>query len=312
MIVDLVLVAAGLGLLVLGGEYLVRGAVNLSLRLGIPPLIVGLTVVAFGTSAPEMIVSVAAVLGGSPGLALGNVVGSNTANVLLVVGLPALLTGIVTKDLDMRASWLMMIGASVLAIALCFMGPLRWWHGLVLLAGLAAMIWTQIRDARAHRASNSEADLEGVQDGARWLHIIAWLALGLIALPVGANLLVKGATNIALAFGISETVIGLTLVAVGTSLPELATSVASALRGRADLALGNVVGSNIFNILSILGVTSLIGAIPVDPVVLHRDLWVMLGSALILGPFLWWRLKISRGAGVVALGLYAAYIWALI
>ncbi|MFB2530565.1 calcium/sodium antiporter [Paracoccus sp. p4-l81] len=314
MLVSVALVVAGLILLVVAGELLVRGAVNLSLRLGIPALIVGLTVVAFGTSAPEMIVSVAAVLGDAPGLALGNVVGSNIANILLVLGIPALISAIRTDEHDLRKSWAIMVAASVLFIALAFAGPFTWWHALILLGGLGLMVWDQIRDALAHRsaAREAEAAVEGADGHMSPMMIAALLIGGLIGLPVGAQLLVNGATDIARALGISETVIGLTLVAVGTSLPELMTSVMAALRGRADVALGNVVGSNIFNLLGIIGVAGLVGNLPVPPELLRLDLWVMLGTALLIGPFLWrgWPIGRALGAGLVA--LYAAYVWVLI
>ena len=314
MLTSVSLVVSGLVLLVIAGEFLVRGAVNLALRLGIPALIVGLTVVAFGTSAPEMIVSIAAVLDGTPGIALGNVIGSNTANILLVLGLPALISAIRTDEHDLRKSWAVMIAASVLFIALAFAGPIRWPHALILLAGLALMLWDQIRDALAHRsaARDAEAAVEGADLSLPGRWIAAYLIGGLIGLPIGAQLLVSGATDIARAVGISETVIGLTLVAVGTSLPELMTSVMAAIRGRADLALGNVVGSNIFNILGIVGVAGLVGPLPVEPQLLRLDLWVMLAAALVIGPFLFRGWPITRLIGMLLIAAYAAYVWVLI
>lgn len=309
MINNLFLVAAGLGLLVVGGEFLVRGAVNMALRLGIAPLIVGLTVVAFGTSAPELIVSLAAVQDGQPGMALGNVVGSNIANILLVLGVPAVLAGIATRNDDLRASWGIMLAASVALIGLAFLGQIPRWGGAILFAGLLAMIAGQIHNARTERSAPAP---EGAAPGVGWARIWVWLIIGLIALPVGAQLLVTGASDIARGFGISETVIGLTLVAVGTSLPELATSVAAAMRGRADLALGNVVGSNIFNILAILGITAMVSPLPIPPEMLARDLWVMLAVALAIAPFLFRGWPIGRAAGVAALALYGAYIWVLL
>lgn len=308
MIFDLVLVLAGLVALVIGGEFLVRGAVSMSLRLGMPPLIVGLTVVAFGTSAPEMIVSVAAVLNGSPDIALGNVIGSNIANILLVLGLPALIAGISTRDADLRESWVLMVGASVLLMVLAYMGPLGLPQGMVLLATLAAVIWRQIATAR-----RDSAELPDVgSDSAGWPRVLLWLGIGLTALPIGGQILVMGATDIARQFGISEAVIGLTLVAIGTSLPELATSVIAALRGRADLALGNVIGSNIFNILSILGITAMVGALPVPEQMLSRDLWIMLAAALLPAPFLFRRWPLNRPVGAAFLAGYGLYLGAML
>ena len=310
MIVDIALVLAGLALLVLGGDLLVKGAVNLSLRLGITPLVVGLTVVAFGTSAPELIVSLSAALRGATDIAMGNVVGSNIANVLMILGAAAMMSGIVTRGHDLRESWAMMIAASVLLIVLAFLGPIGRVEGAILLAALGLVLWRQLSSARAQ--DQDATDLEGVALGARWRRILIWLAGGLIALPVGANLLVGGASDIALAFGISEAVIGLTLVAVGTSLPELAASVAAAMRGRADMALGNVVGSNIFNILSILGLTALVRPLPVPAEMMRLDLWVMLASSLLLAPFLFRGIPIGRLAGAGFVLAYCAYVWVLL
>ena len=300
------LVGLGLVLLIAGGELLVRGAVNLALRLGIPALIVGLTVVAFGTSSPELLVSVNAALAGQAGIALGNVVGSNIVNVLLILGLPALLTTIHSSGSDTGRSYVMMLAASVLLIGLCFLGPLTVWHGLVLLAGLGLMLWDNIRLARAHRA-DAPAEVEG-QDGhmAPW-KIGAFIVAGLVALGFGADFLVDGASSIARDFGISETVIGLTLVAIGTSLPELVTSVIAALRRQADVAMGNVIGSCLFNILAILGVTAVISPLAVAPGFLRVDLWVMLDTALLLAPFALWKRDIRWPVGLGFVGLWIAY-----
>lgn len=315
MLWDLFLIAAGLGLLVVAGDLLVKGAVNLSLQLGIPALIVGLTVVAFGTSAPEMMVSVAAVLNGTPAIALGNVIGSNTANILLVLGIPAIISVIRTDEQDLRESYLIMLGASLLFILLCFMGPVGWPHALVLLGALALILTRQIREALAHRAERAEdavdtaaEEIEGADLHLDWRRIAAYILLGLIGLPLGAGFLVEGASSVARAFGISEAVIGLTLVAVGTSLPELATSITAAIRGRADVALGNVIGSNIFNLLCIIGVAGLFGRMPVPASMLHLDLWVMLGAALLIAPFIFYRWSFRRLIGIGFTGIYVAYV----
>ncbi|RNF35973.1 calcium/sodium antiporter [Paracoccus methylarcula] len=308
MVVDLLLVLAGLLLLVLGGDLLVKGAVNLSLRLGVAPIVVGLTVVAFGTSAPELLVSLSAALRGSTDIALGNVVGSNIANVLIILGASAVVSGIVTKGHDLRESWVMMIAASALVIALAFTGEIGRIEGFVLLAALVLVLWRQISGARAKRPEQ----IEGAEPGATGRQIGFWLIGGLVALPAGAHLLVTGASDIARLMGISEAVIGLTLVAIGTSLPEMAASVASAVRGRADLALGNVVGSNIFNILAILGITSVVAPLPVPSQMLHFDLWVMLGSSLLLAPFLFRGIPMTRQVGAAFLAAYAAYVWVLL
>jgi cation:H+ antiporter len=308
---DWVFSAAGLVILLLAGDALVRGAVNLSLRIGIPALIVSLTIVAFGTSAPELLISITAALEGVPGIALGNVVGSNTANILLVLGVPALLATMHTADCETRKSYVLMIAGSVLFIALAFLGEFTWISGVVLLLALSFVLLDAVRDARAHRAAGEETDLdepEGADPDMPWWRIIMFLLLGLIGLPLGAHLLLEGATSIARDFGVSETVIGLTLVAVGTSLPELATTVMAALRRQADVALGNVIGSNMFNLLAIIGVASLVSPIPVDPAILRFDLWVMLGASLILFPFVFLKWNINRIWGVVLTALYVIYV----
>ena len=319
----MVWVYAGLGLviLLLAGDSLVRGAVTLALRLGIPPLIVSLTIVAFGTSAPELLISVEAVLYGSPGIAMGNVVGSNIANILLVLGVPALLRTLHTSGCDSRESFIMMIAASLFFIALCFTGPLTWYHGLALLAALTAMLVHSFVSARRHRAESLSAaaaidpdmdEVEGADPNMPGWKVALFIALGLIGLPLGADLLVDNAVIIARTFGVSETVIGLTLVALGTSLPELATTLMAALRGKAGVALGNVIGSNMFNLLAIIGVASLVGPIAVEPEFLTLDLWVMLGASLLLIPFVFFRRDIGRGAGLILTVLYLVYIASLL
>jgi cation:H+ antiporter len=307
---DWLYTAVGLVILLLAGDSLVKGAVNLSLRLAVPALIVSLTVVAFGTSAPELLIAIQAIFDDVPGLALGNVVGSNAANVLLVLGLPALLATMHTSECDTRSSYLQMIAATALFIVMCFIGPFTWITGLILLAALAAMLTHAARAANIHRKANAddEEEVEGADPNLGWPKIALFLALGIIGLPLGAKLLVDGATNIALTFGISETVIGLTLVAIGTSLPELATTVMAALRRQADVALGNVIGSNMFNLLGIMGVASLVGTIPVDPQFLTFDLWIMLLASLMLIPFVFFKMDINRIWGVALSALYVAYL----
>ncbi|PRY93588.1 cation:H+ antiporter [Hasllibacter halocynthiae] len=310
VILDWVMVGGGLALLLVGGDFLVKGAVNLSLRLGVPALIVSLTIVAFGTSAPELLISIQAILDGVAGLALGNVVGSNTANVLLVLGVPALMTGLATSGFDTRRSYVQMLAATALFILLAFFGPFTWWHGLILLAGLAAMLlWAYRAAAAAHRAAEDhEEEVEGADPSLGWPKILGALAIGLVALPIGANLLVDGASGIARSFGFSDEVIGLTLVALGTSLPELATTISAAHRRQVDVALGNVIGSNMFNLLAIIGVASLVGPIPVDPQVLRSDLWVMAGASLVLVPFVFGRRDMGRATGGILTALYVLYV----
>ena len=307
---------SGLGLLILlfAGDALVKGAVNLSLRIGIPALIVSLTIVAFGTSAPELLIAIQAILDDVPGIAMGNVVGSNTANILLVLGIPALLATMHTSECDTRKSFNHMIAATLLFMALAYRGVFDWVASVVLLVALGAMLFDAARDARAHRhaglaeATDKEDDLEGVDPDMPSWKIGMFLVLGLVGLPLGASLLVDNATIIAKEFGVSDTVIGLTLVAIGTSLPELATTVVAALRRQADVALGNVIGSNMFNLLAIIGITGLIGPIEVAPQFLRFDLWVMLGASLLLVPFVYLGQNITRVWGLALSALYVAYL----
>ncbi len=322
----LVWLTAGLGLIILllAGDALVRGAVNLSLRVGIPALIVSLTIVAFGTSAPELLIAISAVDDHAPGIALGNVIGSNTANVLLVLGIPAIMSRLHTSVCDTRKNYLFMLGATALFVALAFCGVFNWISGLILLAALAFVLGDAFLMARNHRrdcraAKDNETDqldeiedLEGADPDMPWWKIGVFLVLGLIGLPLGADLLVESAVDIARQFHVRETVIGLTLVAVGTSLPELATTVMAALRRQADVALGNVIGSNMFNLLAIIGIASFVGPIPVDPSLMRFDLWVMAGSSLLLLPFVMWKVDITRRWGVMLAALYGLYIAAVL
>lgn len=314
---DWVYTAIGLVLLILAGDALVKGAVNSALRLGVPALIVSLTVVAFGTSAPELLISIQSVLDDVPGIAIGNVVGSNIANVLLVLGIPALIATLHTSECDTRASFLQMIGATALFIALGAFGVITWVSGVILLAALAAMLWHAAREVKRHKATcvaapDDDEEVEGADPDMPWTKIIFFLVVGLVGLPLGANLLVESASSIARHYGVSETVIGLTLVAVGTSLPELATTVMAAIRRQADVALGNVIGSNMFNLLGIIGVASFFGDIPVDPQFLKLDFWVMAAAALLLVPFVYLRQDISKIWGLGLVALYGVYLVVLL
>lgn len=312
----LVWLLCGLGLviLLLAGDALVKGAVNLSLRVGIPALIVSLTIVAFGTSAPELLIAISSVLENKPDIAMGNVVGSNTANILLVLGFPAILATLHTSECNTRKTYIFMMMASVLFVALAFTGSFGTWQALVLLGALALVLSDAFRDAHLHckgaaMAAVEDADeVEGADPNMPWWQIVVFLLLGLIGLPLGADLLVDNASLIARDYGVSETVIGLTLVALGTSLPELATTTVAALRRQADVVLGSVIGSNMFNLLAIIGIAALIGPIPVAPEFLRFDLWVMLGASVLLAPFVFWRWNITRAWGIGLTVAYFAYI----
>lgn len=309
-------VLLGLVILLLAGDVLVRGAVNIALRLGISALIVSLTVVAFGTSAPELLIALRAVTEGAADLALGNVVGSNVANILLVLGVPALVSTLDTTQCDTRRSYIYMLGATVLFIALATVGVFAWWSGLVLLAGLTFILLSQFNEARTEQAADTpvekEDNVEGADPDMPWWKIGVFTALGMIGLPVGADLLVDGAVEIATTFGMSETVIGLTLIAVGTSLPELATTVMAALRRQGDVAIGNVIGSNIFNLLAIIGVTALVAPVTVASEFFVLDFWVMLGASLLLIPFVFMNVKMGRVVGALLTLTYVGYVGILL
>jgi cation:H+ antiporter len=309
MLFDLGMVAGGLVVLLVAGDLLVKGAVNLALRLGIPAMMVGMTVVAFGTSAPELLVSVRAAIGDAGGLALGNVVGSNVANILLVLGAPALISAMAVGR-DIARDYIIMIGASLLFIGLAFTGQIGTWQALVLLAAFVLFMADSIR--RGLNARVEPEELEGADPGIGWGKIVIFLILGCVGLPLGANFLVTGATAIAQDLGVSDALIGLTLVAIGTSLPELAATVMAAIRREGGVALGNIVGSNLFNLLFIIGTAGLFGTMTFPPEMFRLDLWVMLGSSLVLAPFIWRAAPITRVWGVVLLLGYAGYMWVLV
>jgi cation:H+ antiporter len=294
------LFAAGLVLLVLGGDWLVRGAVALAERFRVPPLVIGLTIVGFGTSAPELLVSLKAALSGRGGIAIGNVVGSNIANILLILGVAALIGPIAARMADLRRDLLWMLGSSALLVPLFWNGDLGRVEGAVLAVGILTYLAVCLRSA-----GDEPAVEHAIMPG--------WQALGLVlvgfaALIGGAQLLVDSATEIARAFGVSEAVIGLTIVAVGTSLPELATTIAAAIKGQRDIALGNVIGSNIFNVLSILGLTALIAPIPVEARFMTLDVPFMLTVSVALALVIWRFHGFGRIVGAGMLLLYGGYI----
>ena len=310
------LLAVGLVLLVYGAELLVRGASALAVSAGISPLVVGLTVVAFGTSTPELAVSVLSAWHGQPGIALGNVVGSNICNVLLILGLSAAVAPLVVAR---QVVWLevpIMIGTSLLLILFALDGMLVRWEGALLFAGIIGYtVWTVRRSRRELREQTmAGGDDELPPPSSRSRQLLEILG-GLVLLGVGSKLLVDGAVTIARHLGVSDLIIGLTIIAVGTSLPELATSVLASLRGQRDIAVGNVVGSNIFNILTVLGLTTLVAPLPGLPIPLAAltfDLPVMLAVAVACLPIFLAGHRIYRWEGLLFLGYYVAYVLFLV
>ncbi|SOE17398.1 cation:H+ antiporter [Hoeflea halophila] len=300
---------AGLIVLVFAGDYLVRGAVALAEKLSIDPLIIGLTIVAFGTSAPELFVSLQAAFNNVSGIAIGNVVGSNIANVLLVLGAPALLMTINCRENGIASSLAVMIVMSVALMVMMWFGPLSRIDGAILLVMIVAYLAWQIKAAR----DSGVATVPDYHDEVANLPQQGWktglfIGGGLIGLPIGAWLTVEGASHIARMLGATETAIGLTIVAVGTSLPELVTSVMAAWRKSGAVAIGNVVGSNIFNIGLILGATAVILPLEVDPRIVSVDMWVMLAVSLLVVALAHWNVPIKKLGGAAMLVAFAAYI----
>lgn len=310
MLIDGVLVAIGLVGLYFGAEWLLGGAVGLARRLRIPTLLVSLVIVGFGTSMPELLVSVRAALSGSSAIALGNVVGSNTANILLIVSMCALIFPISTWDKGVRRDTLVMIAAAVLLLVLVQFGSIGRLAGLLMVALLLAYLIIAYRQGQ-NLAANLDDDTidQGQMGGGRMALLILG---GLATLFVGAECLVRGATSLARDFGVSEAVIGLTVVAVGTSLPELATGIMSALRRHSDIMIGNIVGSNIFNILFILGVTAVIQPIAAEPRFATFDVPVMLAVTLGFSALLLTHVGVRRLVAALMLLVYAGYTVTLV
>ena len=308
---------AGLVLLLVCGDLFVRGAVGVAEALKVSPLVIGLTLVGFGTSLPELVASLEAARLGAPGIAVGNVVGSNIANVLLILGVAALISPIAVSAGTFRLNGPVLLGASLLAVFIFYLGTIGRIGGLALLLLLAAFTFAAWWSGRQGGDDPGLRHLaEEIEDTPpRRAPLVVYLALtvgGLVGIVFGANLLVQGAVALARQVGISDTVIGLTVVAVGTSLPELATSVVAAIRRHGDVALGNVIGSNIFNILGILGATALYRPIAVPEEIIQLDSWVMLLAAVLVIVFSMTRAKVERWEGALLLGGYAAYLAVLL
>ncbi len=311
MLLNIGLIVAGFVVLVLGADWLVKGASRLALSLGMTPLVVGLTVVAFGTSAPELAVSVASAWSGQADLAVGNVVGSNIANILLILGISAVVAPLVVNQQLVRLDVPIMLGATVLFYVLSLDGRINLWDSALLAGGIVAYVVFLIRESRREKSAVVLAEYEGaLESGGTLTGDILWMVAGLVGLVAGAQLLVEGAVSLARHFGVSELMIGLTVLAIGTSLPELATSVVAAMRGERDIAVGNVVGSNIFNLLSVLGFTGLVslGQLPVAPAALALDIPVMLGVALLCVPIFRSGFVVTRANGVLFILCYVAYL----
>lgn len=300
----------GLILLIYAGNVLIRGAVSLAWQLKVSPLVVGMTVIAFGTSAPELLVGVDAVLTGVPVLALGNVVGSNIANILLAIGLGTVFAPVVLNVPKITRNMVIMIFTTLIFIAFAFTGEFTFWKGLLFFAGLFAYI---VLSTHRDRKTTSYQDIVEQLDGSiekpdRIPLAIFFVIGGLAGLSLGAHFFVQGAAELARMLGVPEAIIGLTLVAVGTSIPEIVATVAAAFHKQAGVAIGNVMGSNVFNILGIIGVSSMVGRIPVPQGILYFDIWVMLGCALVPLPFAFLKKDIGRMYGAAFFIAYIVYV----
>ena len=299
----------GLVLLGAAGEYFVRSAITVAEKLNIPHLIIGLTIIAFGTSLPELMVSIQASMAGQADIAIGNVVGSNIANVLLVLGTAAAISPFTADIGSLRRDGMVMIGASLLLILLAQLTIIPVWVGYGLLGLLILYSITVFRMQKAAGEVSEIADSvdENAMPGGLFINLVLMVAT-LAGVIIGAKILISGAVDIARLIGVSEAVIGLTMIAIGTSLPELVVSMIAAFRGHAAMAVGNVIGSNIFNILMILGATASIAPIRFPAEVASRDVWIMLGSSALVIYFMRSNIRMTRPEGIICLALYFGYM----
>jgi cation:H+ antiporter len=310
---DWISIAGGLVVLTIGAELLIRGSTALARQMGVSELLIGLTLVGFGTSTPELVSSVQAALVGSPGVAVGNVVGSNIANILLILGLSIAIAPFAVERRGFMRDGAVVIIATIAAIGVSMTGEFGRIAGIGFLVAIAVyIIYAFVTEQAAPdspQAKQHKEEAAALPEGPKSVVLDIVMAIaGLALLMVGARFLVTGAINVAADLGISETIIGLTVVAVGTSLPELVTSTIAALRGRAGLALGNVVGSNIYNIFGILGVTAVIHPVAAPAEIVAFDNWVMLGATLLMAAFALSKGRFSRAEGVFMVAAYVAYI----
>ena len=311
------LLVVGLVTLIIAGEFLVKGAVSLAFKFHISTLVVGMTIVSFGTSAPELLVSLKAVLDGHPDIAIGNVVGSNIANLALVMGLTALVYPIVVDRNSIRLDWPMMMMSTLLLYAFMYDGQIIWWEGAIMFAILVMFSVFLIRKSRKENKANldNETEDEPEEESAVSSSVIkdvSFIILGCAGLAFGADWLVEGAVEVAKSFGVSDLVISVTIIAFGTSAPELITSLVAATKKHSDISVGNLIGSNIFNILAILGITSMTSSIEVSKEVINFDMFWVLGISFIILPFMLNNRKITRFEGGFLFLAYIAYIFVLL
>lgn len=318
MLLNLVILIVGLFVLIMGGDFLVRGASSIALRLHISPLVVGLTIVAFGTSAPELLISIKAALGGSPDMTMGNVVGSNICNLALVLGITAVLGVIPVRSDSIKLDWPMTMGSSLLLYLLVKFDDehiISRYEGLIFLTIIILytifIIRRSRKETKALRAMEEEFDMPEGPANNIWKDLV-FIMVGCAGLYFGADWFVGSAQKLAFYLGVSERVIGITVVALGTSLPELVTAIVASIKKETDLALGNLMGSNIFNVLSILGITSIITEIKVSEAIINHDMVPMLGITLIILPLMLVKRKMDGISGGILLFIYLFYTYTVI
>ncbi len=308
-----VILIIGLIILIVGGDYLVRGSSSIALRLHLSPLVVGLTIVAFGTSAPELVISIQSALKGSPDLAMGNVIGSNICNLALVLGLTAVINPVRVQSNSIRVDWPMTMGSSILLFLVVRDQLLNAAEGIIFIITLLSYLFFTIRQSRKETLASiaEDDDIPDTPSKQIWKDI-TFIAIGCIGLYFGSEWFVGSAKDLALSLGVEERVVGLTVVALGTSLPELVTAAVASYKGQTDLALGNLMGSNIFNILSILGITGIIKEINVHADIINKDIVWMLLIALMILPLMVMRREVGRIDGLILLIVYSVYIYTVV
>ena len=308
---DVIFFIVGTAILLTSGDFLVRAAISISIKLKISPMVVGLTVIAFGTSAPELLVGIQATWNGYGGLAIGNIIGSNIANVFLILGVPALILAIDNSDKELIKNYYFMLAAVSLFVLFLLFGEIGFWLGVLLIVFLILFLVQAIFYKTGSKESFGYEAIDTKKESLGKWRLIVFLVVGFVGLPLGAKILITSATNFAENYGVSEEVIGLTVVAVGTSLPELATAIAAAYRREANLLLGNVIGSNIFNILGIAGIASLIHPLQLTDKIELSSVGTLIASSVVLAPIIIWYKSITRIIGIIFLLMYAGYMLVL-
>jgi cation:H+ antiporter len=297
----------GLIVLIVAGEFLVKGAVGIALKFNISTLVIGMTIVAFGTSAPELLVSIKAALDGHPEISIGNVLGSNIANLALVLGLTTVVLPINVQRSTIRLDWPIMMLATIAFSLFIINGLIDWWEGVLYIIVLVAFNFFMIKKSSNEVEINDE--IEQANSNKNFLKNIIFVLIGVAGLAFGANWLLDGAVQIALNFGVSEYIIGATIVAFGTSVPELVTSLVAAFKKQTDISIGNLIGSNIFNLFAVLGITSVVKEIPVSTQVQNEDVFWLLGISFLIFPLMIYNNRINRISGLILVVAYIAYIY---